>query len=100
MTQSPFLKGLALPLAETTSKTPSFPGVTDGSAVPIRDVNGGLEPYVPWIVFISAGLIGAARDLTRTEDSGIEGDMECVCSLSTRISIQEAHSWFNWNLPT
>ena len=76
MTQSPFRSSLEALPTETTSKTPSFPGVTDGSAVPISDVKVGLEPYVPCIVFMSAGLIGAARERTRMEDCEIEGEIE------------------------
>lgn len=76
MTQSPFRSSLEAPPTDTTSKAPSLPGVTDGSAVPISEVNAGFEPYVPCIVFMSAGLIGAARERTRTEDCGIEGDIE------------------------
>ncbi len=44
MTQSPFRSLLEALPTETTSKTPSFPGVTDGSAVPISDAKVGLEP--------------------------------------------------------
>lgn len=31
---------------------------------------------------MSAGLIGAARERTRTEEDGRLGEMECVCRLS------------------
>lgn len=55
--------------------------MTDGSDVPIRDVNGGFDPYVPWTVLISAGLMGAASDRSRTEEDGMEGEMECEWSL-------------------
>lgn len=33
------------------------------------------------MVFTSAGLTGAARVRTRTDEEGSEGEMECVCSL-------------------
>ena len=76
MTQSPFLSSEdGLPV-ERTSKTPSVPGTADGSEVPIRDVRGCLDPYVPWMVLMSAGLMGAARDRTRTDDEGMDGEME------------------------
>jgi hypothetical protein len=42
MTQSPLAKSGEED--ERTSKTPSFPGVADGSGVPMREVKGGLAP--------------------------------------------------------
>lgn len=36
---------------------------------------------MPWTVFISAGLMGAARARSRTDLEEREGEMECVCSL-------------------
>jgi hypothetical protein len=47
----------------------------------MRFVKGGFEPYVPWMVLISAGLMGAASDRTRTEEEGMEGEMEWVWTL-------------------
>jgi hypothetical protein len=44
MTQSPFCSEEEDEPVETTSKTPSLPGMAEGSEVPIKDVNGGLEP--------------------------------------------------------
>lgn len=81
ITQSPVCRPESLPPDDSTSKTPSFPGTADGSGVPKIDVNGGLDPYVPWTVLISAGLIGAARDLRSTEFVGSVGEIECVWSL-------------------
>lgn len=61
-----------------TSKTPSFPGIADGAGVPMREVKLGWEPYVPWTVLMSAGLMGAARARSRTALEESEGEMECV----------------------
>jgi hypothetical protein len=76
MTQSPFCSDEEGEPVETTSKTPSLPGMAEGSEVPIREVKGGLEPYVPWTVLISAGLMGAASVRTSTEFEGIDGEIE------------------------
>jgi len=44
MTQSPFCREEEEEPTDTTSKTPSLPGTTEGSGVPIKEVKGGLEP--------------------------------------------------------
>ncbi len=88
MTQSPLARPSELEPAARTSKTPSLPGMADGSGVPTRELKGGLEPYVPCIVFMSAGLIGAARARRRTELGGMDGEMECVCRLAGDGSCQ------------
>lgn len=46
--------------------------------------NEGLTPYVPWIVFTSAGLMGDARARRRSEEDGREGLMEWACTLRFR----------------
>lgn len=56
--------------------------------MPMSDVMGGFAPYVPWTVLISAGLIGAARVRTRTEDEGMLGEMECEWRLAVGDSQQ------------
>lgn len=43
-TQSPFFRDEDGSPEDRTSKTPSLPGTTEGSAVPMREVKGGLEP--------------------------------------------------------
>ena len=58
-------------------------GVEDGSDVPIMASKAGLTPYVPWIRFTSAGLMGAARARRVAAWWGIEGDIEWVCSFKT-----------------
>lgn len=44
----------------------------------MREVKLGWEPYVPWTVLMSAGLMGAARARSRTALEESEGEMECV----------------------
>ena len=36
---------------------------------------------MPWMVLISAGLMGAARARRRTADEGMEGEIECLWTL-------------------
>ena len=83
ITQSPFARPEDDGGDEAIVKTPSLPGRAEGSEVPMREVKLGFTPYVPWIVFTSAGLMGAARVRRRMEEEGREGEMECVCSLDT-----------------
>lgn len=55
--------------------------------MPISGEKLGFTPYVPWIVFTSAGLIGAARARRRTEEDGRLGEMEWVCNLEREDSL-------------
>ena len=45
------------------------------------------------MVLISAGLIGAASDRTRTEDAGMEGDIEWVWSLIIHYQSMLISGW-------
>lgn len=58
--------------------------------MPRSVVNRGLIPYVPWMVFMSAGFMGEARVRRRRVLDGSEGEMECVCSLRGKESISMA----------